>query len=154
MTSSTAGHTAYDVTKEGRVFSVAYKWRGIERRELVQDLNSHGYPSVRLTTDGKRVRKPVHVLVATKFLPPRLSPQHQVRHLDGNPLNNHADNLAWGTAKENAADRERHGRTSRGSEHSKAIRSSSHAANTPRGSNHPLWGIGLPRSTCAKGGSI
>lgn len=38
----------------------------------------------------------------------------QVRHLDGNPVNNQAHNLAWGTAAENAADRLRHGTWSQG----------------------------------------
>jgi len=31
--------------------------------------------------------------------------------MDGNPLNNHPDNLQWGTAKENAEDRSNHERT-------------------------------------------
>ena len=53
-----------------------------------------------------------------------------LRHLDGNKTNPHADNLAWGTQKENAADRERHGKTSRGSKHSAAIRSSNQAEGT------------------------
>jgi hypothetical protein len=31
-----------------------------------------------------------------------------IRHLDGNPKNNRLENLAWGTYKENAQDRELH----------------------------------------------
>src|SRR5690606_26890186 len=92
------------------------------RRELRQDLNDDGYPSVRITTDGKRTRFAVHVLVAKHHLPPRPSPQHEVRHLDGNRMNPSASNLAWGTRQENADDRETHGRTSRGETHSAAIR--------------------------------
>jgi hypothetical protein len=68
--------------------------------------------------------------VAAQFLPERPSPEHEVRHLDGNKDNPHADNLAWGTRKENADDRERHGRTSRGSAHSAAIRASTQAEAT------------------------
>lgn len=128
--STAARHTEfYEVTQDGRVYSTT-NWRGINHRELVQDLNSHGYPSVRMLIEGKRVRKLVHRLVAKKFLSPRPTPQHQIRHLDGDKTNNAAENLAWGTAKENAADRERHGRTSRGVGHSAAIKASNQAEGT------------------------
>lgn len=124
-------HTpGYEVTRDGRVFSVSSNWRGYGRRELSQTLNASGYPSVRVTVNGKRRRYPVHVLVAHKFLSPKPTELHEVRHLDGNKLNAHADNLAWGTAKENAADRELHGRTSRGLPHSASIKASNQAART------------------------
>ncbi|MGA0525000.1 hypothetical protein ACO2WH_24370, partial [Escherichia coli] len=45
-------------------------------------------------------------------------------------------NLEWGTRKENADDRERHGRTSRGEAHSAAIRRSGHAGAVKRGAEH------------------
>lgn len=116
-------HTkGYEVTRDGRVFSVAHNWRGYGRRELTQDLNDDGYPSVRVTVCGKRTRLAVHRLVALHHLPPRPSPLHEVRHLDGNRTNCCADNLAWGTAKDNALDRELHGRTSRGDRHSAAVK--------------------------------
>lgn len=41
-------------------------------------------------------------------------PRQEVRHLDGDKRNTAPSNLVWGTARENAADRERHGRTARG----------------------------------------
>ena len=53
-------------------------------------------------------------MVADCFLPPRPSLKHQIRHLDGNQHNDIDTNLKWGTAKENAADREAHGRTAKG----------------------------------------
>jgi hypothetical protein len=119
----------YEITRDGRVFSTT-NWRGLGRRELAQQPNDDGYPSVRVTLAGKRVRYAVHALVAFAHLPDRPSPSHEIRHLDGNRLNSHADNLAWGTRKENAEDRERHGRTSRGARHSAAIKASSQAAGT------------------------
>lgn len=119
MTGRTPG---YEVTADGRVFSTAHNWRGYGRRELRQDLNDDGYPSVRLTVNGKRTRYAVHVLVARTHLPDRPSPQHEVRHLDGNKMNARSENLAWGTRQENADDRERHGRTSRGMRHSESIK--------------------------------
>lgn len=126
-----AQHT-YEVTPDGRVYSLT-NWRGYGRRELVQTPNADGYPSVRLILNGKRTRKGVHTLVAAAHLPPRPSPEHQVRHLDGDRLNPNATNLAWGTAAENAADREIHGRTARGEPLSRAIR-----AGIARSSN-PYW---------------
>ncbi len=122
MSDKTAHTPGYEVTKDGRVFSIAHNWRGYGKRELAQHLNSHGYPSVRLTIDGARKRFPVHVLVAKEYLPPKPFPDAQIRHLDGSRTNNLWVNLAWGSAKENADDRARHGRTSRGSRHGDAIK--------------------------------
>ncbi|ELY4813433.1 HNH endonuclease [Cronobacter sakazakii] len=112
----------YEITMDGKVLSLDSNWRGYGPRELSQHLNSHGYPSVRIYINGQRKRMPVHVLVAQNYLPPRPSSSHQIRHLDGDKTNNHFENLAWGTAKENADDRKSHGRTSCGVKHSKATR--------------------------------
>lgn len=115
----------YRVTRDGRVFSPFCNWRGLGEREMKPSLNSNGYPSVRLTIDGqtcKRVRLAVHRLVAREFLGPRPSPEHVVRHLNGDKTDNRAVNLAWGTAKENSMDRERHGRTARGDRHGMRIK--------------------------------
>ena len=119
----------YEITKDGRVFSNT-NWRGMGRRELVQQKNHDGYPSVRVTLGKKRVHYSVHTLVALVHISPRPSVNHEVRHLDGNKMNSSVDNLAWGTQKENADDRERHGRTSRGHTHSTAIRASNQADGT------------------------
>lgn len=112
----------YEVTRDGKVFSVSSNWRGYGRRELKQIPNEYGYPSVRLTIAGVRKRYTVHSLVARLYLGPKPGQYHEVRHLDGDKMNPCAENLAWGTRKENADDRERHGRTSRGEKHSTAIK--------------------------------
>jgi hypothetical protein len=52
----------------------------------------------------------VHRLVAEIWLPDPLPGQIQVRHLNGDPFDNRLENLAWGTARDNAEDRMRHGR--------------------------------------------
>src|ERR1700677_4179390 len=111
----------YTVTEDGRVFSDS-GWRGHGLVELVQHPNSDGYPSVRLYINGVRKRQAVHKLVAEKYLPARPSPEHEIRHLDGTKTNNHRDNLVWGTALENAADRQSHGRTVRGDKHGMRIK--------------------------------
>lgn len=55
-----------------------------------------------------RQKRYVHHLIAEAFIGPR--PQGQVvRHLDGNPLNNSAGNLGYGTYGDNERDKIRHG---------------------------------------------
>lgn len=112
----------YEVSRSGQVFSIASNWRGYGRREMRKHVHTDGYQVVHLTINGKKKRFRVHKLVALRHLPPKPSPKHEIRHLDGDRLNNHADNLTWGTQKQNADDRERHGRTSRGEKHSKLIK--------------------------------
>lgn len=75
------------------------------------------YPAVMLRHSGKRKRVAVHRLVALNFLGLPPCAGAEVRHLDGDHCNPKASNLAWGTRKQNAADREKHGRTARGKTH-------------------------------------
>lgn len=76
--------------------------------------NTREYPAVMMRYLGQRKRRSVHTLVALAFVgvPPFIGAQ--VRHLDGNHENPRWDNLAWGSAKDNAADRDFHGKTARG----------------------------------------
>ncbi|EML6083918.1 TPA: HNH endonuclease [Pseudomonas aeruginosa] len=110
----------YDVYPDGRVFSNS-GWRSKGYFEIKQSLDQYGYPAVRLMIGGKRKRERVHRLVAILFHGPRPTPFHQVCHVDGDKLNNSSNNLYWGDARENAADRKRHGRTSSGAKHSSSI---------------------------------
>jgi hypothetical protein len=55
----------------------------------------------------------VHVLVAAAFLGPCPDGQ-EVRHLDGDKLNNCLDNLIYGTRSENNLDTVRHGHHKKG----------------------------------------
>lgn len=103
----------YYVTEDGRVLSTT-GWRGSTVRELVQAPDQDGYLRVRVTLpSGRRVRAFVHRLVARAYHGP-CPPGHQCRHLNGDKTDNRAANLAWGTAAQNAADRNRHGSTVRG----------------------------------------
>lgn len=112
----------YTISRTGQIFSVTSDWRGYGIREMSQTPNADGYPGVRLMIEGMRKRIAVHILMAHTFLPRRPSPDHQIRHLDGDKSNPGIDNLCWGTAKENADDRERHGKTSLGDKHAAAVR--------------------------------
>lgn len=116
------GLPAYTITRNGHIFSWLHCWRGKDEWEMTQHLNSCGYSSVRLTTFSGRKRYTVHKLLAHTYLPPCPEDCDQLRHLDGDKTNNTVDNLAWGTAQDNANDREKHGRTSRGDTHGEAIK--------------------------------
>lgn len=115
-----------EIQEDGSIISLLSTWRGYGQREMIQTIHPDGYKRIRLFQNGKRKSFKVHALVASKFLEPRPTLQHEIRHLDGNRLNNHYSNLAWGTRKENADDREKHGHTSRGEKHSQAIKRGLH----------------------------
>ena len=80
----------YIVTDDGRVFSS----RG---HELKQRTNPKGYKCISWKTSGHRAEGAfVHRIVAQAFVPnPMPLFFTQVNHIDGNPANNHADNLEW-----------------------------------------------------------
>lgn len=99
----------YIVTSTGRVFSNDTNWRGYGSREMRQHTNPHGYLKVRLTINNKRKGFYTHKLVCNLFHGPKPTKSHEIRHLDGNRVNNNSCNLAWGTRSENAIDRQKHG---------------------------------------------
>ena len=71
--------------------------------------HKNGYRFVGLWRAGKCKMTDVHIIVAAAFIGPR--PDGKViRHLDGNMVNNSANNLAYGTPSENSRDALRHGR--------------------------------------------
>lgn len=107
----------YKVLPDGTVWSLGSNWRGYGPRQLTAHPNSGGYLRVRMGSGELRKSAMVHKLVAEAFIGPKPSPVHQVRHLNGNKTDNRASNLAWGTAAENAADRDGHGTTARGLSH-------------------------------------
>lgn len=107
------GVNGYTVGSSGVIYSYT-EWRGSDRRALAAHPDDCGYLRVHINVRGRRICRQVHRIVCESFHGPPMNRQHQVRHLDGNKLNNSANNLAWGTAKENAADRDTHGTTARG----------------------------------------
>jgi hypothetical protein len=58
--------------------------------------------------NGKRKTRYIHRLMLESWDRPA-NLKEQCRHLDGNKFNNRLNNLAWGSAKENAKDKELHG---------------------------------------------
>lgn len=95
----------YEVSDLGRVRSLMGRNPQVLRATIVGK-----YRRVTLTlVNGKRKYVRVHALVAEAFHGPGPS-KHEVRHLDGDELNNLATNLKWGTRAENNLDIVRHGR--------------------------------------------
>lgn len=102
----------YSVSDQGRVRSESRKVRfvttqGTEKFRLTKERIlkqgfSSGYPKVALG-DGN-ISPRVHDLVAQAFIGPKPEGQY-VRHLNDDPCDNWLDNLAYGTAIDNAQDR-------------------------------------------------
>jgi hypothetical protein len=67
---------------------------------MSQCLGKNGYMVVSQGVGGKRHKYSVHRLVAHAFVPGYFPDAH-VDHLDGDKLNNRADNLEWVTIREN-----------------------------------------------------
>lgn len=103
----------YEVSSDGRVRRTAGGSNNAKPGRILKSYtDTYGYLVVRLSKNGSVYDRKVHRLVCETFHGPSDLPE--VRHLDGDPTNNHASNLAWGTSADNAADREKHGRTRRG----------------------------------------
>lgn len=71
------------------------------------------YAATTLYNNGIRKHMEVHRIITLTFLG-KCPPGLEVRHLDGNKLNNRLANLCYGTRRENIADVARHGRRRRG----------------------------------------
>jgi len=98
------GFSDYDISSLGRVRS--RRRGGLHMKRFS---TSRGYKIVQLANDqGPRTCR-VNRLVAEAFLPPPNEGADVVRHLDGSPVNNAVNNLAWGTVSQNQLDSVAHG---------------------------------------------
>lgn len=99
----------YEVSSLGRVRSLPRVDRiGRLRQSRLRRATPIGrYLCVTLTDEsGRQKLRRVHQIVAEAFHGPR-PPGTQVCHYDGNGHNNHADNLRFGSAADNGADKVR-----------------------------------------------
>lgn len=103
------GHEGdYMVSDQGRVKRLAGLGRnGRAIAEKILRLTPTGDGHLQVGIHGRL--QTVHSLVLIAFVGPRPFPKAQGRHLNDDPSDNWLSNLAWGTAKDNAADRERNG---------------------------------------------
>jgi hypothetical protein len=88
--------------RDGRKYTVSEKY-------LKQKMTGR-YLTVVLCKSGVEETRLVHQLVLLGHIGP-CPDGMECRHYDGKCTNNRLTNLRWGTRKENAADRERHGTT-------------------------------------------
>ena len=107
------GLRGYMVGPDGSVWSFV-NWRGKPGHKISAHPDRNGYLRIRVYTENGVCGKQVHRLVCSAFHGPQTNRLHQVRHLNGIKTDNRPKNLAWGTAKENARDRDVHGTTARG----------------------------------------
>lgn len=98
------GHPDYEVSDEGEVRSN----KQATPRILKPHRQGRGLKYLKVNlwcgSRDKRKQAKVHQLVAEAFLGPCPEGCH-VRHLDGDPSNNHVSNLAYGTQSENENDK-------------------------------------------------
>lgn len=105
----------YDVSDLGRVRSKSrvVDVNGGKRAHTGQVLKQYvegPYARVRLSGGGRIVQYRAHALVAEAFIGPRPDGM-EVRHRDGDSLNNRRRNIAYSTHLENIQDKYDHGRT-------------------------------------------
>lgn len=101
----------YMVSNLGNIKRYAKTWKSGRNGNQIKSLpespvktriSSWGYEVCTLHKDGKKITKRVHVIVAQAFIyNDDVLNKKQVNHIDGNKLNNKADNLEWCTASEN-----------------------------------------------------
>lgn len=113
------GFPGYEVSDYGRLRSfVPSRRHGSDERVLRGGNDKDGYRRAVFCADGGKVRKSLRIapIVAALFIGPR--PDGQVlRHLNGNCIDDRADNLAYGTQKENMADKKTAGTWQGGENH-------------------------------------
>ena len=116
----------YEISNAGRVRSVPRVVavsgsvlrpyvRRVRERILRASPGEYGHLSVTLWREHVKTIARVHVLVLEAFVGPRPEGLYGC-HDDGCASNNHLANLYWGTPKQNAADRVRHGTHQQGSQ--------------------------------------
>lgn len=98
------GFPGYHITREGLLYS---RYNKVGKLTKVYHKNkpytrSNGYQQIvlKIRNLGLVRRAYIHRLVAEAYIPNPLN-KPCVCHKDNNPLNNHVDNLYWGTQAEN-----------------------------------------------------
>jgi len=100
----------YAVSEFGRIMRLVTTPGTRACKVLKPYVTEKGYSRCVLRIGGASITVRIHRLVCEAFHGPAPEGCTVVRHLDGDPQNNRASNLAWGTPAENTADMYRHGR--------------------------------------------
>lgn len=107
----------YEFSDDGRCRRTTASNRWPLGSELRGSVTQFGYRRWALRVGGKNRAFFANRLICEAFHgAPPFDGAHSA-HFDGDKLNNRASNLRWATAVENAADRDRHGKTISGERH-------------------------------------
>lgn len=107
------GSPGYFATETGQIIG---RWGN----PLRLTVGTNGRLGVQVWFEGRWRRREVHVMVCLAFH--GLRPLGKVAsHLDGNMLNNCADNLVWETQAENLARRKGHGTSDKGLQNTRSV---------------------------------
>jgi hypothetical protein len=102
-------HPAYFFSREGHAARLRSDKRGVKVTLLKGCSCGRGYRAISYPNGcGRYGRLYIHRAVCELFNGPCPEGQ-ECRHLDGNPTNNRASNLAWGTPTDNSRDKIEHG---------------------------------------------
>lgn len=87
-----------EVEKLGERYLVSNKGR--IAKIMITSINTSGYPSLHVTTNGVRKYTSIHRAVAEAFIP---NPDNlpEVNHINGDKTDNRVENLEWCTRKYN-----------------------------------------------------
>lgn len=114
------GYEAYEVSSLGNVRrSVSANYPA--GRKLREQKCKAGYCRVTLSKDGAAKKFLVHRLVAFAFHGDPSATNFHASHLNGNPSDNRADNLAWKAPSDNNLDKRQHGTIQRGEKTGKNV---------------------------------
>ena len=99
----------YEINRRGQVRRVGGSF-------MVGGSGCKGYRLVTLCRNGRGVSHSIHTLMARTWLGPRPA-EMQINHIDGDPMNNRAENLEYVTPRDNALHAYRMGLRQVGDEH-------------------------------------
>ena len=114
-------YPGYEISNHGRLWSSwqrGKRWPPGLRQGRVMKIGYRRY--VLQGSEGERCERTAHTLVAETFIGPRPEGLY-VLHGDGDKLNNHVDNLRYGTPSENLLDAVDHGTLQVGEDHADAL---------------------------------
>ena len=99
----------YEISNYGRIKGLKNAYHKIDRFIKPSLSKTTNYYRVNLYKNSKVKCIYLHIFLAENFIGAKPSNKHEVRHLDGNRLNNKLENLKWGTRSENVIDCINHG---------------------------------------------
>jgi len=99
----------YEISSHGRVKRILTNAASFKEPREIKAQMTAGYRSILLRTPAGRRRFLIHRLVATAFIGPPPTREHECAHWDNDRLNNRVTNLRWATKTENQLDKHRHG---------------------------------------------